>query len=287
MMLTVVKHRSSISHVLIDTYSTQNFYYAVAIGNLCRLFKIPYIPILHGGNLPHRLQHSKSQSYKLFNGALTNVAPSQYLKHEFEKEGYDKLTYIPNTIAISDYPFLKRSQLRPKLLWVRSFAEIYHPMLALKVVERLMEELPDIELCMVGPDKDGSLAKCKQYVDLHKLPVHFTGKLSKHEWRELSKGYDLFINTTNFDNMPVSVIEAMALGLPIVSTNVGGIPYLIDHGNNGILVPPNDVDGMATAIRSLLNDPVSVQELTHNARQKVEGYDWEIVKLDWGGLLKE
>ena len=68
--------------------------------------------------------------------------------------------------------------------------------------------------------------------------MNFTGKLSKQEWRDLSKDYNVFINTTNFDNTPVSVIEAMALGIPVVSTNVGGLPFLITDKVDGVLVEP-------------------------------------------------
>jgi len=79
---------------------------------------------------------------------------------------------------------------------------------------------------MVGPDKDSSLGEAK---DLAKQlgvaeSVTFTGVLPKAQWHQLSEKFDIFINTTNIDNMPVSIIEAMALGLPIVSTNAGGLP---------------------------------------------------------------
>ncbi|MDC8006311.1 glycosyltransferase family 4 protein [Aureisphaera galaxeae] len=287
MLVTVFRHRRTVDSVLIDTYSTQNFYYAVAVGYLCRWYKIHYIPILHGGNLPHRLKKNKSLSQTLFHGAKTNVAPSQYLEYEFSKEGYTNLTYIPNTISISEYPFKDRAHFRPKLLWVRSFAEIYNPMLAVELIERLMASIPEIELCMVGPDKDGSLEKCKSYAESKKLPVRFTGKLTKREWRVLSQEYDLFINTTNFDNTPVSVIEAMALGLPIVSTNVGGMPYLIVDGKDGKLVPPNDLNRLAQGVMEVLENPTQAQELAQQARSKAESFDWEKVKLAWGELLKE
>ncbi|GAB5400419.1 MAG: hypothetical protein Aureis2KO_20040 [Aureisphaera sp.] len=287
MLSSVIRYGNKVSYVLIDTYSTQNFYYAVAVANLCRLFKTQYIPILHGGNLPSRLRNSKAASYKLFTGAFTNVAPSKYLQHEFEIEGYRNITFIPNTIELSAYPFKERIIIRPKLFWVRSFAEIYNPMLALKLVKHLSVKVPEIELCMVGPDKDGSLQMCKQYAKEHGLRVNFPGKLTKQEWRDLSQGYDVFINTTNFDNTPVSVIEAMALGLPVISTNVGGMPYLVENEVDGKLVPPNDVEHMAEAIVELLNNPQKALSLAQNARGKVGSFDWEKVKLDWGELLKE
>lgn len=287
MLFAVLKYSRSISMVLVDTYSTQNFYFAVAVGNLCRLLRLPYVPILRGGDLPKRLEKSRSQAWKLFNGAKINVAPSMYLFNAFTAAGYTNLAYIPNTIEIDKYPFLLRKNIQPKLLWVRSFAEIYNPLLALKVLKQLREEGISCSMCMVGPEKDGSLAKCKAYAQQNELPVTFTGKLEKEEWIQLAARYDIFINTTNFDNTPVSVIEAMALGMPVISTNVGGVPFLLDHDMNGILVPPDDTESFARAIKGLLESPSQVELLTQSAREKAEGFDWQKVKHTWISLLND
>jgi L-malate glycosyltransferase len=287
MLWKTMKYSKNVSVVLIDTYSTQNFYFAVAVANLCRLIRLPYIPILRGGNLPRRLQKSRSQAYKLFKGAKTNVAPSKYLMDKFAAEGYHNLTYIPNTIEIEQYSYLPRKETGPKLLWVRSFAEIYNPMLALLVVEKLKEKFPNVSLCMIGPEKDGSLQKCKAYAAELQLPVIFTGMLSKEEWRQRSEDYDIFINTTNLDNTPVSVIEAMALGLPVVSTDVGGVPYLIEDQKDGLLIPPNDRDHFVDAIHKLCTNNELARSLSANARKKAEDFDWQNVKQHWLTLLRE
>jgi len=287
MLFGVLKHGRSARIVLIDTYSTQNFYYAVAVANLCRLLGIPYAPILHGGNLPDRLERSKSNSYKLFSGAKTNVAPSSYLMDAFSQNGYANLTHIPNTIELEFYPFLLRNKINPRLLWVRSFAEIYNPMLALRLVERLLINFPNVELCMVGPEKDGAMERCRTYAEQHQLPVTFTGKLSKEAWRKLSKDFDIFINTTHFDNTPVSLIEAMALGLPIVSTNVGGIPHLITDQKDGLLVPPDNVDELFKAVETLCTRSELGNKLSLNGRKRAEDFDWENVKQHWLTLLGE
>lgn len=286
MVFTTIRNRPHIDLVLIDTYSTQNFYYAVIIATLCRLFKMPYIPILHGGNLPSRLKKNKSLSDKLFGKAHINVAPSKYMLQQFKDAGFHNITYIPNTIEISNYPFQTRNSVTPKLLWVRSFSEIYNPQLALKIVEILKKKGMDVSLCMVGPDKDGSLNRCKKITTELNLPVTFPGLLQKKEWIELSKNYDIFINTTNFDNMPISVMEAMALGMPVISTNVGGMPFLIDNEENGVLVPANNAEAFVDAIIELCNQPVKVQNLTQNARMKMEGFDWGEVKHRWVDVLE-
>ena len=286
MIQAFYKYKNEVDVVIIDTYSTKNFYYATTIAKLCRQYNLPYIPILHGGDLPNRLDRSPKMSAQYFRNAKIMVAPSHFLVNEFENRGYIKPEYIPNSITLSDYPFLQREKISPKLLWVRSFSEIYNPMLAIKLVEVLKSQSIDVSLTMVGPEKDGSLADCKEYASANNLPVIFTGLLSKKQWLELSVTHDIFINTTNFDNTPLSVLEAMALGLPVVTTNVGGIPYIVANGKNGITIPPNDVTAFVNAIIKLVENPILAKEISNIARQGVEKFDWQIIKHEWLKLLK-
>lgn len=286
MCLAVFKNRKTTDLVLIDTYSTQNFYYALLVARCCVFLRLPYIPILRGGNLPERLKNDKRKSDFLFKNAKINISPSAYLLKAFNDFGYENVMFIPNSIEVKNYHFNPKP-LQPKLLWVRSFSEIYNPMLALKVVENLLVDYPQITLCMVGPEKDGSLMKCKSYALKNNLPVTFTGKLSKQAWIELAAEYSIFINTTHFDNTPVSVIEAMALGLPVVSTNVGGIPYLLEDSVDAKLVVPNNTVSFATAVKQLLQSPETTQKIVNNARIKAESFDWEKVKFYWYKILNE
>lgn len=285
MMRALLRSRKSIDSVLIDTYSTSNFWYAVIIASLCRTFSIPYIPILHGGNLPHRLKNNAKICKQLFGSAQINVVPSGYLYNAFAKAGFSNLILIPNTIELAEYPFKERTVFKPNLLWVRSFAEIYNPLMAVQVLEKLHQRYPEATLTMVGPDKDGSLILCEEYARKNSLSVHFTGRLSKEDWTSLAQDLDVFISTTNFDNTPVSVIEAMALGLPVISTNVGGMPYLIDDGVNGLLTPPEEVTSFVTKIIYLLNNVGKTHELTLKARQKAETFNWSVVKHQWDEVL--
>ena len=139
---------------------------------------------------------------------------------------------------------------------------------------------------MVGPEKDGTLSKCKSYAKEHNLQVRFTGKLRKKQWAKLSADSDIFLNTTNIDNTPISVIESMALGLALVSTDVGGMHFLIEDKKDGVLVPEKDVEAMAEAIRTLIEQPEVASKMTLQAREKVTSFDWEIVKVKWNQLLE-
>ncbi len=286
MCFSLFKNRSNIDIVLIDTFSTKNFYYAYIISQLSRLFRVPYIPILHGGNLPNRLVKSPKMSNQLFSNSKINVSPSNYLKIAFEALNY-KVQLIPNTLEISTYKFKERKEFKPNLLWVRAFDRTYNPMMAIKVLTKLKEKYPNAKLCMIGPKKDETLSETLKLIEKYSLndSVEITGVLTKEEWHLKSEDYDVFINTTNFDNMPVSVIEAMALGLPVVSTNVGGLPYLIEHNDTGVLVDANNAQQMADSIIDFITSQKNASVITKRARLKVEKYDWNVVKKSWMDIL--
>ncbi|CAL65567.1 glycosyltransferase family 4 protein [Christiangramia forsetii] len=284
-MLSQVILKRNFDLVLIDTYSTSNFWYAVLSAKLCRLFRTPYIFILHGGNLEERFNNSSEGILNVFRNAKANVVPSNFLKDKLQKFQFRNMVFIPNSIDLSFYNFKERRSLKPGILWVRAFNKIYNPQIVLEIFDELLKFYPDAEVCMVGPEKDGSLEKIKQISEDRNLNIRFKGKLTKPEWTKLSKEYDIFINTTLIDNTPVSVIEAMALGLPVVSTNVGGIPYLISDEENGLLVKPQDSREMVNAIKKLLEHPKLAEKLSYKGRLTAEKFDWTDVKQAWIELL--
>lgn len=284
MLLTVFRYRNTCKVVVVDTFSTQAFWFAYAVAKVCRLLNIPFIPVVRGGDFVNRLTASKEKCDFLFTKSYRNIVPSKFLKFHFKQANYP-VTYIPNFIELQNYPFVQREQLQPKFLWVRAFHKIYNPVLAVEVVHRL--NIPEASLCMVGGDTDGTRSQVEERMAALNLAekVVLPGRLLKKDWIALAAHYDIFLNTTTIDNMPVSVIEAMALGLPVVSTNVGGIPFLIDHGTTGVLVPSNDPDAMVVAIQELLGNPEYARKIVVNARKMVEQFDWENVKLMWFELL--
>lgn len=285
MLLGMLKHRDS-DYILIDTYSTAAFWFAFFGSQFARLLHIKYIPILHGGDLPNRLASSPRLCRLVFNNAFVNVSPSEYLKFHFEKARIFNVKCIPNSINLADYSFKERQNFAPNLLWVRAFAEIYNPKMAIDVLNLLQKKYTNATLTMVGSDKDGSLEITKKYANLLNLKVTFTGKLSKNEWADLAKNHDIFINTTHFDNTPISVLEAMALGLPVVSTNVGGLPFLISHRENGYLVSHSNAIEMAEQIENIITYPAKTTSVITTAQSMVTAMDWKVVKKQWINLLR-
>lgn len=281
------RNRYEVAHV--DVYSGAALLWAEAVTWVLRHAGKPYILTLHGGNLPVFALRWPKRVYRLLNSAQIVATPSRYLQEQM-KAYCEGIRLIPYPLEISNYTFQLRQESKPMLIWLRAFCEIYNPTLAPKVVASLKSQFPGIHLIMVGPDKgDGSLQRTRQVAKSLGVQdaIKWTGGVPKDEvpiW--LNKG-DIFINTTNIDNTPVSVMEAMACGLCVVSTEVGGIPYLLKHEKDGLLVSPNKAEEMASAVARLLNDPDLSKTISSNARKKVEEWDWSVILPKWEELFEE
>jgi glycosyltransferase involved in cell wall biosynthesis len=115
--------------------------------------------------------------------------------------------------------------------------------------------------------------------------VHLAGPVSKKlvpGW--LQRG-DIFLNTSTVDNTPVSVMEAMACGLCVVSTNVGGLPAILEHRTHGLLTPADDAESMAASVRELIADPNLAAQVSLNGRRKMQEYDWSRILPLWQDIL--
>lgn len=286
MIWVFIKNINHVKLILIDTYSTNAFYYTCVLAVMSSLFSKPYCPILHGGGLPNRLASSPRLSRFIFGKSFINISPSIYLKQIFEREVFTIL-HIPNFIEVLNYPMTIRKKFRPRILWVRSFHKIYNPVLAIYVLEKLLKRWNDTELCMVGPDKDGSMKDVIRLAKELNITNHLkiTGKVKRKDWIELSKKYDIFINTSQVDNHPVTLLEIMALGLPIVTTNVGGIPFIIKNKKNGLLVKSNNAEEMADRISMLISGEIDGKLITRNARKEILELDKNKVIKKWYSLV--
>jgi len=154
---------------------------------------------------------------------------------------------------------------------------------------RLQEEFPDIQLTMVGPDKgDGSLQETRALAEdlgvAHRL--EFVGRVPKSDIAKWINSGDIFLNTSSVDNCPVTVLEAMACGACVVTTKVGGIPYVCSHGSDAMLSAPGDTEAMVASVAQILHQPELAGMLSRNARSRVELLDWAAILPRWTSLLR-
>jgi glycosyltransferase involved in cell wall biosynthesis len=215
------------------------------------------------------------------------TTPSAFLLEQMKPYRAD-IILLRNPIDLSAYHFKPRPNPEPRLIWLRAFHNIYNPGLAPRVIVKLVKEFPEIHLTMIGRDKGSLLETKRMAADLGVAHcITFQNSIPKSEVPVWLNRHDIFINTTNVDNAPVSVVEAMACGLCVVSTDVGGIPYLIEHETDALLTPADDVDAMASAVRRVLTEATLAAKLGQNARQKAEQFDWSAILPQWERILTD
>ena len=288
MLATTWNHRADYAVAHVDVFSGPAFVWAEAVCLELQRIGKPYVLTLHGGNLPKFARRWPRRVRRLLASAAVITAPSEYLREQI-RPYRDDIVMLRNALDVSMYHFQPRAQVSPKLVWLRAFHHIYNPVLAIEVLARFARTYPDASLTMIGPGKgDGSLAEVEALA--RKLSVEhmvqFTGAIPKSEVAGALSKADIFINTTNIDNTPISVLEAMATGLPVVSTAVGGIPFVLENEKTAMLVPPRDPVAMTSALERIMNEPELASTLSREARAFTERCDWPIILEQWENTLQ-
>lgn len=280
-----LRHRYDVAQV--DVFSGPAFAWAEAACWTLRRAGKPYVLTLHGGNLPAFLRRWPRRGHRLFRSAAAVTVPSRYLIDELSV--FDcGFRLLPNALEIADCGHRIRTAPLLRLGWLRAFHESYNPLLAVRALARLVNDYPALSLEMAGPDKaDGSRERVRRAAGELGLGGRLVIRQAvlKREVPAWMDGVDIFLNTSNYDNTPVSVLEAMACGACVVSTAVGGIPWLLRDGHDALLVPAGDAGRMAAAVRRLLEEPGLAARLSRNARAKAEQFDWKRILPEWQSLL--
>ncbi len=282
----VARRRYDVAHV--DIFSGPAFLWAEATCWLLVQLHKPLILTLRGGALPEFAERWPNRVRRVLRWAKTVTAPSEYLASQMKKFRED-IIVLPNPLKVTQTPFRLRDKPSPNLMWLRAFHSIYNPCLAPQVLSELLHRFPDSKLTMIGPDKgDGSLEATRRQAErLGVLDrINFVGAVPRSDVTQwLHKG-DVFINTTDIDNTPVSVLEAMACGLCVVSTDVGGLPYLLQNNIDALLVRPGDAAAMSKAVQRVLSEPELAAKLSTNGRHKAEEFDWAAILPQWESLFQ-
>jgi glycosyltransferase involved in cell wall biosynthesis len=278
---TVSKRRKQIDVMIIEVYSGPSFFIADTASRLGKLLGHRVILWLHGGALPDFITRHPAWTRSVFSRADLLVSPSRFLSRAVSAHGFESLI-IPNVLDLSGYAFRLRRVLQPRLFWMRSFHPIWNPAMAIHVLARLQMLYPQASLVMAGKDKglEQEIIRLAERLNLSGS-VRFAGFLGAEEKKREGAEADIYLNTNHVDNMPVAVLEACAMGMPVVTTAVGGIPDLLTDGETGLLVPDDDVDGMVNAITSLIQSPEMAERLSINGRQLAEKSSWEFIRPQW------
>lgn len=286
-VFTILRHRRQIDLVVLEVYSGLSMIMASSASLLCKLLGLPLISVLRGGNLPDFSRRYPGWVKRVLQSANILVAPSSFLAEEFRFLQLD-IRVIPNIVRIHKYPFRIRRNIAPKFIWMRSFHSLYNPKMAVRAFAEIHRDYPQSTLVMAGQDKgiEGEVKQLAKDLGLENA-IRFPGFLDlEAKFKEFSEA-DVYLNTNKIDNMPVSVVEACAMGLPVIATEVGGLKYLITNGENGILVSDDNVDEMVNAAKKLLDDADFTEKISQNGRQLAEKSAWENVRKLWDSLFIE
>lgn len=277
----IIRWRKHTDVVVLSVFSGPAFGMADICSLLTRIMGIRTIMWLHGGNLPDFTEAHPVWVKRVLRRASLIVTPSTFLANDTVRAA-GPVEIIPNLIDLSALQHHRRAPLEPRLLWMRTFHPIYNPMLAIRVLHHLRSRHPSATLTMAGQEK-GLTAEVRS--EAHDLglddAVDFAGFLGPEQKPGVFGAHDIYLHTNHVDNTPVSVLEAAAAGLPIVATDVGGIPHLLEHEHTALLVPDDDEVAMADAVERLLAEPDLVERLSRNARELAEGSSWSAVRDKW------
>ncbi len=207
------------------------------------------------------------------------VVPSEYLRSVFAQHGY-RVRVIRNIIDTAQFAYRERRTLRPRLLSTRALEPLYRVDNTLEAFFRVQARFPNATLTLAGyGTEEGRLRRLAALSGTD--GVRFVGRIEPEAMPRLLNEADVFVNSSVIDNQPVSVLEAFAAGLPVVSTNPGDLAALVRNGETGLVVPPEDPGAMADAVTRLLNDIEYAMTLSQRARHEVERYTWPHVRHEW------
>jgi glycosyltransferase involved in cell wall biosynthesis len=217
--------------------------------------------------------------------AHTITAPSLYLTNYFSEVGYPTLL-IPNPIHVKDYPAVYTQTDVPSILYLRGYGKIYQPELVIEAMKNLVQSYSNAQAYMFGNDLDGGMEKCILLVEKYGLQNNVTinGPMPKSVWIETAKKCNVCISVPSIDNTPVSVIEAMAMGIPVITTNVGGIPAIITNEYNGLYTQPEPVF-LSSMIMKLMREKDLYHFVQSNARNTAKTFNIDDVIDKWYGVL--
>jgi len=207
------------------------------------------------------------------------AVPSNYLVDVFARFGLHACS-IHNFVETDCFRFRARRPLRPVFLSNRNLESLYNVNCILRAFAIIQRRFPAASLTVAGDGGErAALEQLARELDLKNTT--FIGRVEQSRMPELYERADIYLNSSNIDNMPGSLIEAYAAGLPVVTTDAGGIPYILTHEETGLMVRRGDHEALARSAMRLLEDDELAMRITTNARAACRKYSWAAVREEW------
>jgi glycosyltransferase involved in cell wall biosynthesis len=207
------------------------------------------------------------------------VVPSSVLVDVFREFGIGA-TIVPNIVDPERFQYRERDPLRPRLLSTRNFEALYNVSATIRAFRIVQDRWPDAALTLVGGGaQEPDLRSLANQLELRN--VTFAGRVRPDEIAGFYAANDIYVQSPDIDNMPTSVLEAFASGLPVVSTDAGGIPAILTDGRHGLLAPLGDHETMGRQILRLLDGPAFARALARVAHATCHACTWPVLREQW------
>lgn len=268
----------------IHACSGRGFLPAVLGISIGRLLKKHIILTYHGGGA-ERFFQSRHGIVKFFLSRTSeNIVLSAFIGKVFDRFGI-KYSVIPNIVELNETVFRIRPEIMPKFICLRSFYETYNIKCALRAFQIVQSEYSDASLTLLG---DGPLrSECEQFVNENHLKnVIFAGQIPNGAIFDYLDKADIMVSSSRFDNMPVSILEGFNAGLLVIASNVGGVPYMVNHRIDGLLFEDDNPKDMAEQMLYALSHQNHVGMMIQNARKHLKDYSWEQLRDRYLGLYR-
>jgi len=238
----------------------------------------PVVLNYHSGEAPDHLSRS-AVARRALAAVDLNIVPSRFLVDVFSSFGLTAEA-IPNIVDLDRFPFRRRDPIRPRLISTRNFDALYNVGCTLRAFRLVQDRWPEATLTLVGAGaQEAALRRLASELKLRH--VEFVGRVPPDRIARYYADNDVYVQTPNIDNMPLSVTEAFASGLPVVSTEAGGVPAILTHGVHGLLAPVDDHRAIADHILTLLDQPDDARRLAAAAFETCAACTWASVRQRW------
>jgi glycosyltransferase involved in cell wall biosynthesis len=213
------------------------------------------------------------------------IVPSGYLVHVFGKFGFHAES-IFNVSDFDAFQYRERRVVTPHILVARNLEPLYDIETSIRAYAKIKSKYSAATLTITGYGSDER--RLKSLVrDLDIQDVTFTGRVERKQMPALFQRADIFLNSSVIDNMPVAIIEAFYAGLPVVTTDAGGIPYIVGDHESGLLAPMRDVDAIVAALGEVIDDADLRHKITNGGRAFAQECSWPQVKWQWAKVYRE
>lgn len=249
-----------------------------------RLYRRRVLLNYHSGEAEDHLTRSRV-AVRLMALAHVVVVPSPFLADVFARFGIETRVVF-NFIEVAGIPYRRRTVIEPRLLTNRNLEPLYNVACALRAFARIQAAIPEARLTVAGfGSQRATLESLVRELGLR--DVAFVGRVAADAMGAYYDRADLFLNASNVDNMPLSLLDAFAAGVPVVTTDAGGIPRMVDHDRTGLVVPKDDDAALAGAALRLLRDPATALRIADAARAEcLAHYVWPVVGVQWMSLYR-